>query len=157
LPPAIGSGSGRATAATGPAGIAAALAELPHQDLVIDGEACAHSSEGLPDFHALRTKRGLEKAVLYAWDLLIVDGQDLRPQPLWERKARLFSLLAAHPDSCLGYVEHMDGDLGPTMFRHACRMGLEGIVSKRSDRPYRSGRVSGWLKTRCPDYRRRRR
>jgi bifunctional non-homologous end joining protein LigD len=92
-------------------------------------------------------------ACLYAFDVLMLDGQDTRSAPLIERKARLAALLnGASPGLIL--AEHLDGD-GPTVFRHACSMGLEGIVSKRKDAAYRAGRCDTMLKIRNPDYQRR--
>src|SRR5829696_4697815 len=76
------------------AGIAAAIRTLPAASLVLDGEAVAHTSEGLPDFHALRSRYGAESATLFAFDVLLVDEEDLRPQALIQRKARLARLPA---------------------------------------------------------------
>ena len=88
------------------------------------------------------------EAVLYAFDLIEHDGDDLRDLPLIERKRRLAKLIGKakqrHP-----VREHLTGD-GPTVFDHVCRMGLEGIVSKRTDAPYRSGPSKTWLKSKNP-------
>jgi bifunctional non-homologous end joining protein LigD len=86
---------------------------------------------------------------LYAFDLLEIDGEDLRPLPLSDRKRRLRKLVGKRR---LGIVlsEHTDED-GATIFLQACRMGLEGIVSKRLSAPYRSGRSTDWLKVKNPD------
>jgi bifunctional non-homologous end joining protein LigD len=92
--------------------------------------------------------RSDDRAILYAFDLLELDGEDFRPQPLHARKARLEKLLAAARAGIL-YNEHVRGD-GQTVFEHACRMGLEGIVSKHRDHPYRSGRSKTWLKIKNP-------
>src|SRR5262249_44003868 len=81
---------------------------------------------------------------LYAFDLIELNGDDLRRDPLEVRKATLRSMLAK-AGLGLRFNEHMEGD-GPTVFAHACKMGLEGIVSKRKDSPYRSGRSPDWLK-----------
>jgi bifunctional non-homologous end joining protein LigD len=107
--------------------MAAALRELDVNDLVLDGEAVAHCVEGLPDFGRLLGD-GKATACLYAFDLLEIGGEDLRPLPLGERKARLASALQGAPEA-LRYSEHMDGPDGPAMFAHGCRMGLRGIVS----------------------------
>jgi bifunctional non-homologous end joining protein LigD len=98
--------------------LAAALRELPGS-FVLDGEAVAHGPEGLPDFHWLLSEHGQRTACLYAFDLLHL-----------LRKAGL----------ALIFSEHMDGEDGEAMFRHACKLGLEGIISKRLDKPYLSGR-----------------
>jgi bifunctional non-homologous end joining protein LigD len=126
--------------------IAEAMRNLP--DCVIDGEACAHCEEGLPDFWRLRG--GGEHACFFAFDLLELEGVDWRRHPLIERKARLKQLLGRRK-RVLRYVEHMD-EGGTAMFDHACRLGLEGIVSKRRDLPYRSGRCASWLKIKNPAY-----
>ena len=86
--------------------------------------------------------------MLFAFDLLRVDGLDLRPMPLEERRARLRTTLRRARLS-LRVVEHLDGD-GEAIFRHACELGLEGIVSKRRDTRYRSGRTLTWLKIKNP-------
>ena len=79
-----------------------------------------------------------DAVVLYAFDLIEHDGDDLRKLPLIERKWRLFKLIGKFERRAIRFVEHLTGD-GPTIFHHVCRMGLEGIVSKRADAPYRSG------------------
>ena len=87
--------------------------------------------------------------ILYAFDLIELNGDDLRRDPLEVRKATLASIVAkASPG--IRFNEHMEGD-GPTVFAHACKMGLEGIVSKRKDSAYRSGRSPDWLKMKNPD------
>jgi ATP-dependent DNA ligase len=82
-------------------------------------------------------------------DLLELEGEDLRPRPLGERKARLAKLLARKPIA-IRFNEHTDED-GATVFRHACKLGFEGIVSKRLAAPYRSGPSRDWLKIKNPD------
>jgi bifunctional non-homologous end joining protein LigD len=85
---------------------------------------------------------------LYAFDLIELNGDDLRRDPLEVRKATLASVLAkAAPGLRLN--EHIEAD-GPTVFAHTCKMGLEGIVSKRRDSTYRSGRSPDWLKSKKP-------
>lgn len=96
---------------------------------------------------------GRRTSCFFAFDLLELEGEGLRPRPLTERKARLKRFLSRR-NRVLRYVEHMD-DGGAEMFDHACRLGLEGIVSKRRDLPYRSGRSAAWLKIRNPAYERR--
>jgi bifunctional non-homologous end joining protein LigD len=101
--------------------------------------------DGLPDFHALRSRRRGHEAVLFAFDLIEHDGADLRDLPLIERKRRLAKLLGRAKRRAIRLSEHLTGD-GPTMFRHVCKMGLEGVVSKRTDAPYRSGPSKTWVK-----------
>ena len=87
-------------------------------------------------------------AFLYAFDLLELDGWNLRADAWESRRAALASLLRGIEDGIV-ISEHVDGD-GQVVFRHACRLGLEGIVSKRRDRPYRSGRSRDWIKVKNP-------
>ena len=105
--------------------------------------------DGTPDFHALRSKRRGSEVVLFAFDLLEHDGDDLRDLPLIERKRRLARLLGRAKRRSIRFNEHLTGD-GPTVFAHVCRLGLEGIVSKRTDAPYRSGPSKVWLKSKNP-------
>ena len=85
---------------------------------------------------------------LYAFDLIELNGDDLRREPLEVRKATLASVLSRAAGG-LRLNEHIEAD-GPTVFAHACRMGLEGIVSKRKNSTYRSGRSRNWLKSKNP-------
>ena len=97
----------------------------------------------------MRYRRHDESIFLYAFDLIELNGDDLRRDPLEVRKATLKSVLArAGPGLRLN--EHIEAD-GPAVFAHACKMGLEGIVSKRKDSPYRSGRSPDWLKMKNAD------
>ena len=86
---------------------------------------------------------------LYAFDLIELNGDDLRRDPLEVRKATLASILKKAAPG-LRFNEHLEHDDGETVFRHACKMGLEGIVSKRKDSLYRSGRSPDWLKSKNP-------
>ena len=86
--------------------------------------------------------------MLYAFDIVELDGDDWRARPLEERKARLAKLLSNARDG-ICFNEHLAED-GATVFKHACLMGLEGIVSKRRDLPYRSGRSKCWIKVKNP-------
>jgi bifunctional non-homologous end joining protein LigD len=86
---------------------------------------------------------------LYAFDLVELDGDDLRRDPLAVRKATLASVLA-HAAPGLRPNEHLDDKDGPLVFAHACKLGLEGIVSKRRNSPYRSGRSPDWIKSKNP-------
>ena len=118
-----------------PAIVDAAL-RIEATSFLIDGEAVIARDDGTADFHALRS-RGRE-AELYAFDLIEHDGDDLRDLPLIERKRRLKKLLGGSKGLSLQYIAHLKGN-GASVFDHACRLGLEGIVSKRMDAPYRSG------------------
>jgi bifunctional non-homologous end joining protein LigD len=105
-------------------------------------------ADGVAIFDALHRRGTVSEAMLYASDLLELDGEDLRSLPLRDRKKRLASLLGKRR---IGIVmsAHTDED-GATIFQQACRMGLEGIVSKRLSAPYRSG-ASHWIKVKNPD------
>jgi bifunctional non-homologous end joining protein LigD len=131
--------------------IAGGLLELPCASCVLDGEAVVQLPDGRDDFHALRSKAGAQHAMLMAFDLLELDGRDLRPLPLEERRAELRRLVETTPVDGVAFVDATDED-GEALFRHACRLGLEGIVSKRRDSPYRSGRSQAWLKSKCASY-----
>ena len=116
--------------------------------ITIDGEGVVCGPEGVTDFDRLRAamgRKGSRQAFLYAFDLLELDGQDLRREPWETRRATLASLLRKAADG-IRLCEHLDRADGDTVFQHACRMGLEGIVAKRRDRPYRSGRSADWIK-----------
>ncbi len=126
--------------------IADAAARLKAKSFTIDGEAVVIGPDGLARFDELR--RGNSVACMYAFDLLELDGEDLRPVALIERKARLTSLLRLSTAGIL-LNEHIAAD-GPKVFAHACRLGAEGIVSKRANAPYRSGRYSSWIKVKNP-------
>ncbi|OBQ85620.1 DNA ligase D [Mesorhizobium sp. WSM3873] len=130
--------------------IVQAAAGLPVKSAIIDGEAVVLGDTGLPDYQALERELGnpnSPRLIFYAFDLLHLDGRDLRQQPLVERKAALETLLK-HSAPTLTYAEHLEVS-GREMFDHACRMGLEGIVSKRADAPYRSGVQTSWVKVKC--------
>jgi bifunctional non-homologous end joining protein LigD len=120
------------------------LARLRSRSCIIDGEAVACDHNGVASFDLIRHQRADENIFLYAFDLIEQNGDDLRRDPLEVRKAALVSVLAkASPR--IRFNEHIEGD-GPTVFAHACKLGLEGIVSKHKDSVYRSGRSPDWLK-----------
>jgi bifunctional non-homologous end joining protein LigD len=129
--------------------IVEALVRLRSRSCIIDGEAVACDDNGVASFDLVRHQRANDGVFLYAFDLMELNGDDLRHDPLQVRKATLGSILAkARPG--LRFNEHIEGD-GPTVFAHACKMGLEGIVSKRKDSTYWSGRSPDWLKMKNPD------
>jgi bifunctional non-homologous end joining protein LigD len=128
--------------------IVEALAHLRSRSCIIDGEAVACDDKGVASFDLIRHHRTDERVFLYAFDLIEINGDDLRRDPLQVRKATLRSILAKAGIG-VRFNEHLEGD-GPTIFAHACKMGLEGIVSKRKDSPYRSGRSPDWLKMKNP-------
>jgi len=116
---------------------------------LIDGELVCCDERGLATFQLLRHRRSEAQAFLYAFDLLELNGTDLRREPIEVRKATLASVLAK-AGAGVRFCEHLDFDDGETVFQHACAMGLEGVVSKRKDSPYRSGRSKDWLKMKNP-------
>jgi ATP-dependent DNA ligase len=103
----------------------------------------------LPAAWGLRTWQHDLTVILYAFDLIELDGEDLRREPVEVRKATLSGLLRRHGRPGLHVAEHLEGD-GPTIFQHACKLGLEGIVSKRKGSHYQSGRSPHWLKSKNP-------
>ena len=128
--------------------IVEALARLRSRSCIIDGEAVACDDNGVASFDLVRHHRANEIVFLYAFDLIELNGDDLRRDPLEVRKATLASIVAkAGPG--IRFNEHIEGD-GATVFAHACKMGLEGIVSKRKDSAYRCGRSRDWLKMKNP-------
>jgi bifunctional non-homologous end joining protein LigD len=135
--------------------IAKALAGLPVESAILDGEAVVEDTSGISSFSALQKALSdtqdkiAHQAVFYAFDLLYLDGFDLRGLRLDERKARLTALLHER-GGFLRLSEHIEAD-GEAMIRSACQLGLEGVISKRRDRPYRSGRSDDWRKTKCTD------
>jgi bifunctional non-homologous end joining protein LigD len=120
---------------------------LRSRSCIIDGEAVCCGDDGVPSFDRIRYRRHDASVFLYAFDLEL-NGDDMRSEPFETRKAMLASLLK-RAASGLGLNEHIETD-GPTVFAHACKMGLEGIVSKRKTSTYRSGRSPDWLKSKNP-------
>lgn len=132
--------------------IAKAARDLP--DCVIDGEIVALDRKGMPNFAALQAALSdgeTDRLVFFVFDLLFYDGEDLRQLPLRERKSRLHAMLDKHHarrDKLIRYVEHFE-TRGDAVLQSAREMSLEGIVSKRLDAPYESGRGEGWTKCKC--------
>src|SRR5215468_7575068 len=128
--------------------IAAAAARIKATSFTIDGEAVVLGPDGLSRFDELRRRSAARTAILYAFDLIEYNGEDLHDRPFLDRKAALARLLC---DTKAGILlnEHVAED-GPTVFAHACRLGAEGIASKKVDGAYRSGRCPIWIKVRNP-------
>ena len=125
---------------------AAAVAALPARSCLIDGEAIVTDQKGLAVFDLIRGHRSSAAAVLCAFDLLELDGEDLRREPIETRKSTLNSLLRGR-HAGIAFNAHFIAD-GAIVYRQACALGCEGIVSKRLGSPYRSGRADCWLKVR---------
>jgi bifunctional non-homologous end joining protein LigD len=132
--------------------VAAALKRLPIGSALIDGEIVVQDENGLASFAGLQSdlKSGRKDRMIYmAFDLLYLEGVDLRGSTLKHRKAALKAIVDTLPgDSIVRFSDHLDGD-GETVLAHACKLGLEGIISKRTDLGYRSGRGEHWLKAKC--------
>jgi bifunctional non-homologous end joining protein LigD len=129
--------------------IVEALTRLRARSCILDGEAVACGEDNISSFDHIRYRRNDARVFLYALDLIELDGDDLRREPLAVRKATLASLLA-RATAGLRFNEHMDHEDGPLVFAHACKLGHEGIVSKRRSSPYRSGRSPDWIKSKNP-------
>ena len=127
-----------------------AVNHLKVRSCLIDGEVVCCDEKGLTSFQLLRHRRNESQALLYAFDLLELDGQDLRREPLEMRKATLASILRKTRHG-VRFNEHLEYPDGLAVFQHACKMGLEGIVSKRLGSRYRSGRSPDWLKFKNPE------
>jgi bifunctional non-homologous end joining protein LigD len=127
-----------------------AVNHLKVRSCLIDGEVVCCDDKGVAAFQMLRHRRNGAAAFLYAFGLLELNGADLRKEPIEVRKATLASILrkARHG---VRLNEHLEHDCGLTVFQHACKMGLEGIVSKRLGSRYRSGRSPDWLKFKNPE------
>lgn len=132
--------------------IAAAAQKLPLKEAILDGELIVPDPEtGLSDFGALQNALGAvsrSKAIhFYAFDLLYLNDYDLRGARLLDRKAQLQRVMPPEPGRFI-YCEHLEID-GGELFGNACRIGIEGVVSKLRDAPYKSGRTETWVKTIC--------
>jgi bifunctional non-homologous end joining protein LigD len=129
-----------------------ALARLKG-DFVIDGEVCLLDERGLPRFEEMRhrtmSKNG-EPVTFFAFDLLFLNGRDLRALPLIERKKRLRKLIPKNTNRLI-YVDHIETE-GEFVFKHAIKAGMEGVMAKRADSPYVSARSRDWLKFKAPGY-----
>jgi bifunctional non-homologous end joining protein LigD len=132
--------------------IARAIADLPAEQALIDGEIVSETETGTSSFSQLQQDLAdgrTDRMVYFAFDLLHLDGYDLTGAPLVERKEALEQLTAElPPDGPIRFSGHFE-EPGSVLVEHARRMGLEGIISKRRDAPYRSGRGGDWIKTKC--------
>jgi bifunctional non-homologous end joining protein LigD len=125
-----------------------AIAALPVQSCVIDGEAIVCDDQGLAVFDLIRGHGRNAHAVLCAFDLLEINGEDIRTQPIEERKHALANVLYREREG-IAFNAHYDGD-GAIIYKHACALGCEGMVSKRLGSVYRAGRSDRWLKIKNP-------
>ncbi|HET7847807.1 MAG TPA: DNA ligase D [Pseudolabrys sp.] len=134
--------------------IATAVAKLPARTALIDGELVSEGEDGVSSFSLLqqdlKAKRH-DRMRFYVFDLLHLNGADLRGEPLERRKQTLADLLDRRSRNGPLRLSESIEEKGPALVRHACRLGLEGIISKRRDAPYHSGRGHDWLKTKCSD------
>ena len=131
--------------------IAAAAWLLETNSAVIDGEVVVQTKEGTSDFGALEADLGAnrdDRLVFFAFDLMYLAGLNLRAAPLKERK-RVLSILMRSAKEPLRYSEHFETGNAQRLYTDACKLGLEGLVSKRADGPYRSGRTLNWTKVTC--------
>jgi|SRR6516165_2228196 len=127
---------------------AAAVQALPAHSFLIDGEAIVTNGDGLAVFDLIRHKRHGNAAVLIAFDLIELEGENLRRSPIEQRKAKLAKLVRGpHPGIAFNAHFIVDGEI---VFEHACKLGCEGIVSKRLGSLYRSGRSPHWVKVKNP-------
>jgi bifunctional non-homologous end joining protein LigD len=130
--------------------VADAVGKLDVKQVVLDGEVAVVMPDGRTSFQALQNAFGDRDANLayFVFDLLELDGKDLTSLPLEQRKARLAKLVGTRQTGLIRYSDHVVGQ-GKQFFALACKRGLEGIVSKRRDRPYQPGRGKTWVKTKC--------
>ena len=127
-----------------------ALRSLRVKSAYLDGELCALNADGVPVFSRLQAAMDegrTDQLVFFAFDLLFLNGQSTAQLPLIERKERLKRLFKKEIQG-LRYSEHVTGD-GPRFREHACKLGLEGVISKRADRPYAPGDRGIWVKSKC--------
>jgi bifunctional non-homologous end joining protein LigD len=131
--------------------ISHAMALIRATEIILDGEVISADEKGAANFSALQddlSKSRYDRMVYYAFDLLYLDGYDLRGATLISRKRLLSDLLSERALGPIQYSQHFEEE-GALLFRKSCEMGLEGIISKVRDAPYRSGRSELWLKAKC--------
>ncbi len=130
--------------------VGAALQDLPVGTAIVDGELVVEIDAGASDFSALQadlSEGRSDRFAFYVFDLLYLDGYDLRALPLIERKTLLEQVVSGS-DGLVRYSNHFDEN-GALVLRHACRLSLEGVISKLRDAPYRAGRTKSWIKSKC--------
>lgn len=129
--------------------VVAAAEKLPAKSFILDGEMIAPEPDGRPNFHAMHSRLtwNAELLAFVAFDILHLNGEDLRTRPAIERKAMLWDLVKP-ADGIIQYSEHVVGG-GAEFYQAIDRMGLEGMVSKRASSPYRGGKSDAWVKTKC--------
>src|SRR5436190_1000147 len=127
--------------------IAEAAARLKVKTALLDGEVCVVLPDGRTSFQALQnlSREDRRRLVYFVFDLLFLDGRPLAREPLDVRKAALQRIVRGPR---IQFAAHFEGD-GPAAFREACRLGLEGIISKERSQPYAAGKRTGWVKTKC--------
>ncbi|MEY9179753.1 DNA ligase [Bradyrhizobium sp. USDA 313] len=125
--------------------------KLRQEQFVLDGETVVLNVDGMSDFDALHSGKHNAEAQFYAFDMLSGEGDDYRRLPLSMRKANLARLLARRAQGIF-LAPFERGEIGPDLFRHACIMGLEGMVSKHADRAYSPGRCTHWIKNKNPKH-----
>lgn len=134
------------------AGLIADLKALPADEVVLDGEVVALGADGMTSFSKLQAalaEERTENLVYFVFDLLHLDGRDLTPDPFDARRARLEALIEAAGDAATVRLSQMFDVPADAMLEQSCRLGLEGMISKRGDAPYRSGRGGDWVKSKC--------
>ncbi|MEA2937057.1 MAG: hypothetical protein QOC56_561 [Alphaproteobacteria bacterium] len=127
----------------------AAIGLLPVRSCLIDGDAVVCDDRGIANFELLQSREHDNRVCLYAFDLIEVNGADLRREPIEDRKQILAQLVRKEHNG-IRANGHLDGD-GEKVFHHACKMNVHGIVSKRRGSPYRSGRSYDWIVSRNPE------
>jgi bifunctional non-homologous end joining protein LigD len=130
--------------------LSASLAMLPVTSAILDGEVIVLDSKGVSQFNALLSLKGREAAVFYSFDLLWLDGEDLRPKPLLERKETLRALIQSSKCTRILYAQHIER-FGKRFFKEVCGRDLEGIVAKRKRSVYRNDGI-GWIKIKNRSY-----
>jgi ATP-dependent DNA ligase len=125
--------------------IVEAAQKVRQKQFVLDGEAVVLGVDGISDFNALHSREHDEDVQFCAFDILAEGADDLRKLPLSMRKTSLERLLARRPEGI--FINPFErGEIGPDLFRAACQMGLEGLISKHRERPYTAGRSKHWIK-----------
>lgn len=126
-----------------------AMRLLKATSVLLDGEGIVYDDRGMPDFERIHSKEHDREVSLIAFDLIELNGEDVRSAPLVRRKDWLEKLVAKVPDG-IEFSEHLEGD-GADIFKAACKLGHEGIIAKRRDLSYESGRSKRWLKIKNPE------